>query len=145
MYHLMSRRPAALMCSTPTGCLSTCKVRKALQRNLTAESGRDVAKLDLEVARDQVGIADIALHKAVARVPLHIGQVARVARIGEQVQIDQGLVTTLEPPQHEGRADESAAAGNQYHAQSLSGKTIILGEQGSRLGPDHRLHRQPRS
>ena len=71
---------------------------------------------------NQIKVADIALHKSVAGIALQRGQVFKVARVGEFVEVDDGLVLQgvggREPVQHKVGANETRAAGDQNHESS---------------------------
>src|SRR5439155_676556 len=72
------------------------------------------AKLVRDVARgveDQLGVADVAVDEGVARIALDVLQVRRVARVGELVEVDDGVVgARREDVSNEVRADEAAPA-----------------------------------
>ena len=65
-------------------------------------------------ARDRIGVADRAVHEAVALVVGDVGQVGRVAGVRERVEVhDLDVVMAPQQPPHEMRADEPAAAGHE--------------------------------
>ena len=63
-------------------------------------------------AVDQFGITDVALHKDMPRIALQAGQGFQIARVGEFVKVDDGLLTGGQPVQHKVGADESGCAGD---------------------------------
>jgi hypothetical protein len=64
-------------------------------------------------AVDQRAVPDVALHEGVPGVALQGGQVLEVARVGQGVEVDDGLIGLAQPVQHEVAADEAGAAGDQ--------------------------------
>ncbi len=62
---------------------------------------------------DQVTVTQVALHEDVPRITLETGKVLEVARIGELVEVDYGLVVGGEPVEYEVAADETGAAGDE--------------------------------
>ena len=70
-------------------------------------------------ARDQRTVANVAMHKHMARIALQAGQVVQVAGVGELVEVEHGLVRAAEPVEHEVGAYEAGAAGDQDHGGSL--------------------------
>jgi hypothetical protein len=58
-------------------------------------------------ARDQRGVANVALHKHVVRVALQAGEGFGVAGVGELVEVDNGLIVGREPVEDEIGADEA--------------------------------------
>jgi hypothetical protein len=63
---------------------------------------------------DQLGIADVAVHERVARVALEVGEVGRVAGVGQLVEVDDAIVGVLgEDVADEVGSDEPRAAGHQ--------------------------------
>ena len=71
-----------------------------------------------EQRRDQRAVADVAAHEIMPRVIGQRREVAQVAGVGEQVEIDHRLAGRGEPVQHEVGADEAGAAGDQDHAEA---------------------------
>ena len=61
---------------------------------------------------DPCSVTDIALHKDMPPIALQTGEVLQIARIGELVEIDDGLVVSRQPVKNEIRADKSSAACN---------------------------------
>src|SRR3989475_192178 len=60
---------------------------------------------------DQLAVADVAVDEGVARIALDVLQVRRVARVGELVEVDDGVVgARREDVSNEVRADEAAPA-----------------------------------
>src|SRR5256885_15864523 len=58
---------------------------------------------------DQLAVADVAVDEGVARIALDVLQVRRVARVGELVEVDDGVVgARREDVSNEVRADEAA-------------------------------------
>ena len=64
---------------------------------------------------DEVAVPDVPAHEGVARVIGERRQVAEVARVGELVEIDDGIPAGREPIEHEIGADEAGAAGDEDH------------------------------
>ena len=63
-----------------------------------------------EQARDQFPVADIALYKNMAGIPLHILEVFQIARISQLIQIDQqDILIFTEHIMHEVAADKAGA------------------------------------
>lgn len=62
---------------------------------------------------DQGTVAQVALHKTVLRLALQAGQVFEVARVGELVEVDDGLIGLGAPVEHEIGANEAGAAGDE--------------------------------
>src|SRR5205823_14598403 len=59
-------------------------------------------------------VADVAVDERVARIPLDVLQVRRVARVGELVEVDDGVVgVRREHMSDEVGADEAAPAGDE--------------------------------
>src|ERR1019366_7788865 len=69
--------------------------------------------LALQKASHQIAVDDIALLKQVRRVRRDGFKIARVPRIGQLVQIEDGRRLLQDPLQDEIRADESRSARNQ--------------------------------
>ena len=68
----------------------------------------------VEEAFDQCAVADIAFDEAVARVAFDLFEVRKVARIGEQVQVHQGVFGIfLQEIGDEIASDEARAARDQ--------------------------------
>ena len=67
----------------------------------------------------QLGIADVALHKGMARVALERREILQIAGIGQLVQIDHALIALHKPIQHKIRADEPCATCNQDHMDAF--------------------------
>jgi len=68
---------------------------------------------------NQRAVADVTLHKHMARVALQTSQVFQIARVCELVQIEHRLVINTQPVQNEICADEAGAACNQNHDNDL--------------------------
>lgn len=66
-------------------------------------------------AIEQRAVADVALHEDVVRVALERREGLEVARIGQLVEVHDGLVALRDPVEHEIGANEACAAGNQDH------------------------------
>jgi hypothetical protein len=64
-------------------------------------------------AGDQCRIAKITLHKHMATILAKGSQVLQVARVGEFVQVDDGLVGLSQPIEHKVAANKAGAAGHQ--------------------------------
>ena len=74
-------------------------------------------------AADEVGVLDATVDEAVALVGRQRREVPAVAGIGELVEVDDRLVASREPGEHEIGADEAGAAGNedgQVHAFTVA-------------------------
>ena len=63
----------------------------------------------------QVAIAQVAMHKGVAGVALQPGEIFQVARIGQFVEVDDGLIGLGAPVEHEVGANKTGAAGKENH------------------------------
>ncbi len=63
----------------------------------------------------QHAVAQIALHKHMARIALQAGEVFGVTGMSEFVEVDDRLVGLSQPVQREVAADEGGAAGNQNY------------------------------
>src|SRR5690606_17607866 len=61
-------------------------------------------------------VADIALHEDVARIALQRAQVLQIAGIGQQIQIEYGLIALGQPVENEIAADEAGTAGDKDHS-----------------------------
>src|SRR5437667_12684374 len=60
---------------------------------------------------DQLGVADVAVDEGVARIALDVLQVRRIARVGELVEVDDGVVgARRDDVSNEVRADEAGPA-----------------------------------
>src|SRR5574344_1119776 len=66
-------------------------------------------------AIEQFAVANVPLHKEVARIALQAVQVVQVACVGELVQIEHRLVAVRQPVQNEIGANKACAACNQNH------------------------------
>ena len=64
---------------------------------------------------NQSRIADIATHENKLRIILEGSEVFQVARVGQLVQADDGLILPRKPVQDKIRADKSGTACNQNH------------------------------
>lgn len=60
----------------------------------------------------EVAVANVAANKFVAWVAFQLSQVFEVASVGEQVEVNYGLVGLLEPVENKVRADEAGSTGN---------------------------------
>ncbi len=63
-------------------------------------------------AADQGGIADVALHQLMTSIALQAGQSLGVTRVGELVEVDDGLIAGGQPVEHEVGANKTCAAGH---------------------------------
>ena len=63
----------------------------------------------------QRAVAQVTLHKEVARIALQAGEIFQVAGVGEFVKVDDGLVALGQPVEHEIAAYEACAACDEYH------------------------------
>ena len=87
-------------------------------------------------AVDQLAVADVALHKDVARVALERGEVLQVARVGEGIQIDHRLVAHAKPVEYEVCTDKAGAAGYENHESPwISRSGACLGGRAIQNGP----------
>jgi len=66
---------------------------------------------------DEPAIGDVALHEDMQRFLGDPGEVFRVTRVRQLVQIDDRLAARREPVEDEIRADESGAAGDEYQLE----------------------------
>ncbi len=66
-----------------------------------------------EEPRDLVGVADVHLFERVARIACDRRQRGEVARVGQLVDVDDGVVGVLDEVPDERGADESGAAGDE--------------------------------
>ena len=74
-----------------------------------------------EEAFDQGLVGNVAVHEVVARIAFERAQILQVARVGEAVQVDDGLVVIAQPVQNEVAADEAGTAGDkQGHGSWLA-------------------------
>lgn len=64
-------------------------------------------------AGDQCDIANVPLHQLVAQIPLQAHQRFGVARVGEFVEVDDGLVAGGQPIEDKVGANEAGAAGDE--------------------------------
>jgi hypothetical protein len=71
--------------------------------------------------RDEVGVADVAVHEREPFVAHHVGEVLEVARVGEGVERDDLVAGVRQQVADEVRRDEPGAAGDENSlAQSSS-------------------------
>jgi len=63
---------------------------------------------------DQRPIADITAHETVTRVLFQTGEVGQVARVSQQIEIDDPLFALVEHQPYKIRPNESGASGDQY-------------------------------
>jgi hypothetical protein len=68
--------------------------------------------------RRKLSIVYVATDENVPRIAAQAVEVARIARIGELVEFDEGLVLCRQPIQHEIGNDDAGAAANQYQGMS---------------------------
>lgn len=54
-----------------------------------------------EQTGDEAGIANVALHKTMTRVTLQAGQILKVARVGQRVEIDDRFFAPSQPVEYE--------------------------------------------
>ena len=64
-------------------------------------------------AADQGAVADVASHQLVAGIALQAGQGFGVARVGELVEVDDGLIAGGKPVEHKVGANEAGTAGDE--------------------------------
>ena len=69
---------------------------------------------------DEIGIADIAVDQAMARVIFQRGKIVGVAGVGQLVQRDDRLIALGEPVEHEIRTDKAGATGDNDTHYSLA-------------------------
>jgi hypothetical protein len=69
--------------------------------------------------RHDCAIADVAAHEFVPGIMGKRSEIAEVAGVGEQVEIEDRLALCGEPIQDEVGADEAGAAGDEDHVDSL--------------------------
>ena len=62
---------------------------------------------------DGIAIANVAVNERIARIGDNARQIARIPRVGQLVQIDDGSGFALHLLQNKVRADESCASGDQ--------------------------------
>ena len=79
--------------------------------------------------RDQFGIGNVTLHKHMAGITRQAGQGFQVARVGQLVEVDDGLSLRLgQPVQHEIAAYKTGTAGH-HNGHGLNSKKKGLGHQ----------------
>ena len=71
--------------------------------------------------RHQSRVADVAVHEHMPRIAAQGLEVAQVAGVGEQVEVDHRFIRLREPVEHEVTADEAGAPGDQDHALGPAG------------------------
>ena len=69
----------------------------------------------LQQACNQVGIADVAVHKDMARVACQRGEVFPVASVGQLVQVEHGLIGPGQPVEDKIATDKTGTSGHQDH------------------------------
>jgi hypothetical protein len=73
---------------------------------------------------DQGAVANVALHKDVAWIVLHRGQGLQIARVGEFVEVEHGLIAAGDPVDYEIAADEPGAASNENSHVSVKRRSL---------------------
>ena len=74
---------------------------------------------------NELAIAQVALHKGVARVILQAAQVQDIACIGELVEIDNRLIRLGKPVKHKIAPNKASAACDENHPKPLISNTSI--------------------
>ena len=69
----------------------------------------------LQQARQQRGVADVALDKQMARIAVQCIEVAHIAGVGQLVQVQHRLAAARQPAQHEIGTNESGPASHENH------------------------------
>lgn len=61
---------------------------------------------------DEIAITDVAVDELVTRIAIKLLEVLEVTGVGQQVEVNDGFVTLLEPVEDEVRADETGGTSN---------------------------------
>ena len=82
--------------------------------------------------RHERAVANIALHKDVARIAFQGFKVGKVARVGQRVEVEHRLIARCQPVEYEIAADEAGTASNKNHGRKKKMEKTL---QGSLLAP----------
>ena len=72
---------------------------------------------------NQRGLANVAAHEDMPHITLQTGEILQIARVGELVKIDDGLVVLVQPVENEVGADKPGTAGYEDSHSESSGVT----------------------
>ncbi len=91
--------------------------RRAIDRTVDVRFGREIhdriGLVFVEQFRDEHFVADIALHEDMIRIVAHRLERIEIARVREQVEIDDAIAAFAQKAEHEIAADKPGAAGDQ--------------------------------
>src|SRR5947208_16388521 len=94
-------------------------VDRAIHMALRGEIDDRADVVKLQEPQRQIKVADIAFHERVAIVTLDRYKVLQIARVGELIEVHDGLLALREPLENEIRSYKPCAAGNKYsHVKS---------------------------
>ena len=94
-------------------------VNGTVDMTLSGKVDHRTGLVGLQQLRDQIGIANVALHKDVVRVALQAGQGFQIARVGQLVQIDHSFRGLSQPIQNKIGANEAGTAGDKKSHKAL--------------------------